>query len=148
MRIGFSDDEEFPGQFYLWEANCNRSLRGRAGQAALKELEAALLEMPQKRLIQHALSDAEGGVCAIGQLALTVKLRRGMSEVDARRELERESSDDFDTAQYARKHLGFPKLVAWSVVCENDDLIGNARKETPEQRYERVLGWVRSQVRA
>src|SRR6185369_15483645 len=69
MRISYSDEEEVPGQFALWQANCRRSLQGKAGQAALRELEVALLALPDKRLIAHKMIDAEGDVCAIGALA-------------------------------------------------------------------------------
>lgn len=43
MRISYSDEEDSPGQFALFQANCRRSLQGKKGQAALRELEAALL---------------------------------------------------------------------------------------------------------
>jgi len=44
MRIGYSEDEDYPGQFELWQANCQRSLKGKKGQAALRELEACSLQ--------------------------------------------------------------------------------------------------------
>src|SRR5690242_7152069 len=65
IRIGFSEDEVYPGQFELWQANCDRSLAGKKGQAALRELEAALLALPAKRLIANEFDDGED-VCAIG----------------------------------------------------------------------------------
>ncbi len=68
-RISYSDEEDVPGQFALFQANCRRSLQGKAGQIALRELEAALLALPDKRLIAEKLIDADGEVCAIGALA-------------------------------------------------------------------------------
>jgi hypothetical protein len=62
MRISFSDEEEIPSQFALWQANCRRSLKGKRGQAALRELEAALLALPSKRLIAEEFSNADGDV--------------------------------------------------------------------------------------
>ena len=47
MRVNYSEDEDYGGQFNLWQANCRRSRRGKKGQAALRELEAALLGMPE-----------------------------------------------------------------------------------------------------
>lgn len=44
MRISYSDEEDHPGQFELWQANVTRSLKGKNGQRALRELESALLE--------------------------------------------------------------------------------------------------------
>ena len=66
MRIGYSDEEDYPGQFDLWQANCMRSIRGKEGQEELAELKAALLDLPEKRLIHGSLTDEEGGVCATG----------------------------------------------------------------------------------
>lgn len=69
MRINVSDEEDFPGQYGLWDGNCQRSIAGKAGQKALRALEAALVALPEKRLIREQLEDAAGNVCAIGALA-------------------------------------------------------------------------------
>lgn len=154
MRIGYSDEEDYPGQFGLWQGNCQRSLKGRAGQAALRELEAALLALPDKRLIEGELADDEGSVCAIGALA---KHEGRLTE-----ELRAEGEYDMEDVGV---DLGMPRLVAWKVVEMNDiqfagtDLVfgeGPYRWPgeqpyfyvpiTPEQRYERMLAWVREQL--
>lgn len=46
-RVGWSEDEDYPGQFALWRANLERSLAGRKGQAALRDLEAAMVVRPE-----------------------------------------------------------------------------------------------------
>lgn len=155
MRIGYSDEEDFPGQFGLWQGNCQRSLKGKAGQAILRELEAALLALPSKRLIAESLVDTHGEVCAIGALA----------------EFKGKITDDmighgeYDTEEVGVE-LGMPRLVAWKIVEMNDlvfngtDLVfyegpyrwpGERPCEyvpiTPEQRYERMLAWVQKQLR-
>lgn len=159
MRIGYSENEDYPGQFDLWQANCRRSLQGRAGQAILRELESALVALPDKRLIEDEL-EAEGDVCAWGAL----KVYRG----------EAISDDDRELATYDMEavgvELGAPRLVAWKVVEVNDlqsrgryvDVAGPTKvewgmrrrerlnifiAETPAERYERVLAWVRRQIR-
>ena len=48
MRVSYSEEENYPGQFDLWQANCKRSRQGKKGQVALRELKAALLAMPDK----------------------------------------------------------------------------------------------------
>ena len=56
MRFADDDwEEEFANQGLMWEANRTRHLRGRKGQAVLRELQAALLELPEKRLIAGRL---------------------------------------------------------------------------------------------
>jgi hypothetical protein len=169
VRIGYSEDEDYPGQFELWQANCRRSLKGRAGQSALRELEAALVALPEKRLIAHKLVSADGEVCAIGALArykgrdLVAETRSQLAEIGI---------DHFDDEiegggemEEIGMELGMPRLVAWKVVELNDiqltgpDLVTcegpyrwPAEKPktwvdiTPESRYKRVLEWVRRQL--
>lgn len=161
MRIGYSEDEDYPGQFELWQANCRRSMKGKAGQAALRELEAALLALPDKRLIAHKMIDAEGDVCAIGALAKH-KGRDILAEPHIGPDDEFEGDGEMEEIGV---ELGMPRLVAWKVVCENDiNLDGSnlvtlegpyrwpAEKPkvwvpiTPEVRYERMLAWVQRQL--
>jgi hypothetical protein len=134
MRIGYSEDEDFPGQFGLWQANCRRSLKGKAGQAVLRELEQALLALPEKRLISYELKNEEGEVCAVGALAKY----RGVETTKA----------DPEEMEEVGVELGMPRLVAWKVVCVNDiELDGyGSHSITPEERYDKMLEWVRRQI--
>lgn len=160
-RIGWSEDESFPGQFEIWQANCRRSLRGRKGQAALRELETALVALESKRLIAHALENEDGDVCAIGAL---VKAKGIAPKADPEWQMEDVGVE-----------CGLPRLVAWKVVELNDIHLdgryvvmeGPTRPTerfryrgagggcgsifvplTPEERYTRVLAWVRSELRS
>lgn len=60
----------------LWETILSRALGGRRGQAALAELETALLELPEPRLIEGHLA-LDGDTCAVGAL---VARRRAAEE--------------------------------------------------------------------
>jgi hypothetical protein len=173
MRINYCEEEERPGQFALWDANCRRSIQGRAGQAALRRLEAALVAMPDKRLVSGKLVTHDGDVCAIGALA---RAEGKLPEPEMLDPDGCEYDDCDDTAEFAETRLNFPHLVAWKVVAENDlinDVIWEMangplqrheavyrgpdghgygvpfiRPMTPEERYERVLQWVREQLKA
>lgn len=172
MRISWTDEEEHPGQFALWDANCRRSMRSKAGQAALRRLEAALVAMPDKRLCSGKLVRHDGDVCAIGALARAEGKLPEPEPFDPEYDFEDEDTDD--TAEFAEANLGFPHLVAWKVVAENDLMndvvwelaygpvhprrgvyrgpdgtgygIPYIRPMTGEERYERVLAWVRKQL--
>lgn len=48
MRISYSDEEDYSGQFDLWQANCRRSLKGKRGQEELRALRKAL-DSPAER---------------------------------------------------------------------------------------------------
>jgi hypothetical protein len=142
MRISYSDEEDYPGQHGLWQANCLRSIKGQKGQASLRELEQALLALPSRRLIANELEDAEGEVCAIGALA---KYRNHTPKADPEWEMEEVGVE-----------LGMPEMVAWRVVALNDidiDLYYDRKQDryipsTPEERYERVLAQVQKWLAA
>jgi hypothetical protein len=169
MRLNYTEDEDFPGQFNLWQANCRRSLRGKQGQAALRRLEAALMAMPEKSLRSGKLVAHDGSVCAIGALA---RAEGKLPEPEPVGDWEDDDVDD--TADWATERLDIPKLVAWKVVAQNDIIndtvtelahgplnrwqavyrgpdgqgvgIMLTRPMTGEERYERVLAWVRNQL--
>lgn len=156
MRINWSDEEDVPGQFALWNANCERSLRGKQGQQELRELKAALLALPEKRLIHGSLTDDNNGVCAIACYAR----HKG---VDLSKFDPEDESDEVGIA------AGMPRLVAWKVVALNDVVLESwdgyvegprtqsearygghgvwlHRPLTAEERYDRVLAWVREKL--
>ncbi len=156
MRLNYSDDEDRPGQFALWDANCRRSIRGKAGQLALRELEVALVTMPEKRLVKDVLVTDDGDVCAVGAYA-------------RHKGLDLSKFDPEEEADQVGVEAGMPPLVAWEVVALNDihlDTVWEValgplarhdatykggipfiRDMTPEERYTRVLEWVRAKIR-
>jgi hypothetical protein len=164
MRINYSDEEDFSGQFGLWQANCDRSLRGKKGVAVLRELEAALVALPQKRLIDQAVAK-HGDVCAVGALMADRLVKRGKSRHEALAELA--ESNEGDTAALAEAD-GVPHLVAWKLVAMNDlqfdtKIVPHEGSEpvegyyyhrvgsscvpyTPEERYAAMLAWVRERI--
>jgi hypothetical protein len=137
VRLNYSEDEDYPGQFELWQANCERSLRGKQGQEELRELRTALLALPEKRLILGALENADGDVCAIAAYGKHKGLNLADFKADPEFSDEDEDSDDVGIAG------GMPRLVAWKVVAMNDIHLDRC---TPEQRYERMLAWVESKI--
>lgn len=58
-RGGDEDDyEDWPNQAAFWWANAKRALKGKRGKKALAELREALLMLPEKRLVNGAISTA------------------------------------------------------------------------------------------
>lgn len=66
-RSGYSDDfgDDDPLELGRYRAQVNSAIRGKRGQALLRELLAALDAMPDKRLVAGEL-EAEGQFCALG----------------------------------------------------------------------------------
>jgi hypothetical protein len=151
-RISYSDEEDYPGQFDLWRANLRRSLKGRNGRRALRDLEAALLALPDKRLIADHLA-ANGQVCAVGAIVTHRKVSLGQAREAVLRELEGEpreddceewdDCDDMGETEEVGVANGIPRLVAWRLVELNDMELA---RFTPEERYEKVLAWARKHL--
>lgn len=76
-----------------WEWNLRQTIDGRKGQRALRQLEAALLAMPARRLIESELATPTGEVCAVGAaIAYAEAQRHGISFDDAARRLAAEDT--------------------------------------------------------
>jgi hypothetical protein len=120
-RSGYSDDGDY---LNLWRANVERSLAGKRGQEFLRELIAALEEMPNKRLITDALQGENGEVCAIG----AVGLKRGID------------MKGLDPEEYEAVAATFkiPTILAQEIVYENDE---HGWRQTPEERWARMHKW-------
>lgn len=178
-RFDFDDDGEgVPWGF--WNEIVSRALGGSRGQQALADMEAALLALPEPKLIEGHLAD-DGGVCAVGAYVahrqavergedihavireMSAKLKcwcthaRGAHEKDPDtkqvfctgkrwddapcgcQEFDPEDHDPFETVE-AGKGAGMLFSVAWHMAHMNDEKFAGL---TPEQRYERMLEWVR-----
>lgn len=113
-----------------WRGAVRAAIRGRRGQAFLREMLAALDAMPEKRLIHGDLVREDGEVCAIG----SVFKARG---------LDVKGIDPYDYSTVAGK-AGVAEAMAREIEYENDE--GTWRDETPQKRWERMRRWVEKQI--
>lgn len=78
-RSGYTDDYDYDEYSALaygrWRGQLMSSIRGKNGQAFLKELLLALDEMPTKELYPNAFQTADGEFCALGVLACKYNLK-------------------------------------------------------------------------
>jgi hypothetical protein len=70
-RSGYTDDIEDQWQHIMWRGRVASSIRGKRGQAMLRELLAALDAMPDKRLYPNNFATASGEYCTLGVLGAT-----------------------------------------------------------------------------
>src|SRR5271154_3738655 len=104
-RSGYSDDCE--GWALIgWRGAVEKAIKGKRGQAFLKEMLAALDAMPDKKLIAEELVTPGGEVCAIG----TVMQKRGIDASDIQ-------SDDHDRIAQV---MGIAPALVREIECVND----------------------------
>lgn len=145
------DSDWSESQQHLWDQAVRSTLRGKRGLKVLQEVEAALVALPEPRLISGQMADAQGCTCAVGAWAKArleqgqpVKSGYGNRAVTTVADLMEEGEDCYETAEFGKVN-GLGYALAWSVAQENDD---DRCRETPEQRHVRVLAWVRRNIAA
>jgi len=125
-RSGYSDGDENPDYpVALWRGAVAASIRGKRGQALLKELVAALDTMPERRLIAHELI-SDGEVCALGAVARA----RGQDV----------SWVDPEAYEVVAAQFNIAEPLAREIEYENDEGC-YLNDETPEQRWTRMRAW-------
>ncbi len=127
-RSGYTDDCE---NINLWRGVVARAIRGKRGQKLLRELLAAIDEMPSKRLIANEIVDDAGEVCLLGAVGRKRQLP----------DLEKIDPEDHD--RLAGIFDAAPALIQ-EIEWVNDE--GAWSRETPEQRYERVHKWLTENI--
>jgi len=119
---GDDDDDEW--RQIMWRGAVTRAIRGKRGQAFLREMIGAMDAMPEKRLVPGVLKSG-CGVCAIG----SVGVQRGvdMAALDP----------EYPPAIAAA--FGISTAMVREIEWKNDQAGGYS--ETPEARWLRVRAW-------
>lgn len=142
-RSGYVDDTDDALALGRWRAQVKSAIRGKRGQAFLRELAAAMDAMPQKALIKNELIDQDGDCCTIG---VVCKLRGVPVE-----------GVDYDDPESVGNLVGIAKQMAAEIEYENDECGDRYERvpgmqawkhvdETPEERWQRMRKWVESQI--
>jgi hypothetical protein len=128
-RSGYVDDGDLAAT-NLWRGAVRSALRGRRGQAFLREMLAALDAMPEKRLVTSDLETSAGDVCALGALGRARAMN--MSGLDP---------EDHENVAAA---FGVAHALACEIMYENDEFW---QPESPENRWWRMRRWVMENIR-
>lgn len=155
-RSGYSDDLD-PLELGRWRAQVASAIRGKRGQAFLRDLIAALDAMADKRLVrghlrvtgligpydpplivgadelvsEHGGALPMGSVCALGAVAVARKI-----DVD--------KIDPYDHDTIAAK-IDIAGPLAQEVAYINDEC--GPYRETPEARFVRMRKWAESHIK-
>jgi hypothetical protein len=145
---GDGDDYLGYAEQCLWEQAQWNALHSKRGRSVLEELEAALLAMPEHRLAEGSIVTAEGLTCALGELAVYRQVKSGEDRPTALEtlweeypgdEIAADGEEDSYTEDLGRG-LGLTNALTVQVAYINDELWAT----TPEERWTRMLDWVRN----
>ena len=129
-RSGYSEDIDDNWQLIRWRGAVASSLKGKRGQAFLREALAVFDAMPEPALIPNDLQ-ADGAFCTLG----AVGAARGLPVADL---------DSWDQEGIAAV-FGIPHAMACEIMWENDE--GSYHAETPRARWERMRRWIVANLR-
>jgi hypothetical protein len=130
-RSGYSEDFDDYWQMIMWRGAVTSAIRGKRGQAFLKEMLAAMDALPERKLVAKEL-ELDGQVCAMGAVGKT----RGLDM----------SNLDPDNAGPIANAFGIAKAMAKEISYVNDECGPYYDQETPEQRFARVRRWIVGQI--
>lgn len=128
-RSGYTEDGD-NWDLIRWRGAVASAIRGKRGQAFLREALSALDALPNKELTAAALH-CGGSVCTLG----AVGLARGVSM---------ESVDPEDHESVAAL-FNLPHAMACEIMWMNDE--AEWRGETPRARWERMRRWIVSSIK-
>lgn len=130
-RAGYSDDCD-GWDLIRWRGAVKSAIRGKRGQAFLREMLAALDALPEKRLVEEDLVRPSGEVCALGAVAIS----RGLDVTEV----------DPEDRERVAERFGIAGALAAEIAYENDECghwhSGRGHSETPEERFNRMREWV------
>ena len=137
-RSGYSDDCE---NLAMWRGMVMGATLGKRGQAFFRALLAALDAMPERRLIQGALEEGDGEVCALGALGRA----RGIDMTEVDPSAPSEVAPLFDIAECLAQEVVYMNDEYYDITTTDDKK--GYRDYTPEERWQKMRAWVVKQIR-
>ena len=129
-RSGYSDDCD-GADLNLWRGAVNQGIRGKRGQAFLRETLAALDAMPVKKLTTDSLHEtASGEFCTLGAVGAARGMDMGPLEL-------------IDVSGVA-KAFGIAHALAAEIMYMNDDEYDH---HSPAHRWSHMRHWITSQIK-
>lgn len=130
-RSGYTDDIDDQWRHIMWRGAVASALRGKRGQAFLREALVALDALPEPKLIANNLRTPSGEFCTLG----AVGDARGLSTATV-------DPEDQDAVAGL---FNIPHALACEIMWENDE--AGRWNETPEQRWQRMRAWIAGQIK-
>lgn len=132
-RSGYLDDGDCDFDNWSsirWRGAVTSALRGKRGQAFLREALAALDALPAPELIANDLA-SKGSFCTLGAVGRARGADLGLVDVEDH--------------QRVAALFGVPHALACEIMWENDE--GAVYTETPRARWERMRRWIVANIK-
>lgn len=145
-RAGYSSDGDIGDEWSLimYRGAVASALRGRRGQAFLREMRAALDEMPQKRLVKEVMVEASIVVAVDGCDPAPIVNACALGVVAMHHNIDVSTVDPYD---HDNIHAPFniANALAREIMFENDE--SWPFPKTPEERWRKMRWWVEANIK-
>lgn len=150
-RSGYTDDCDDNWSHIRWRGAVSSAIYGKRGQAALREIIAALDALPEKRLAPDSLETADGDYCTLGALGRF----RGLDMTHVDPEDRDAVSKLFGIAEAMSAeimHINDEHVCEWRWAVERDESLGITRqkrvpiKDAAEKRWQYMRDWCESKL--
>ena len=131
-RSGYSDDIDDQWAHIRWRGAVSSALRGAKGQAFLKELDAALDALPEKKLVANEL-EGDGCFCALGAVGKV-------------RGIDLAKIDTYDHESLS-KTFGIAPAMAQEIMWINDEAATWRGEDQDAQRWQEVKNWIKEETK-
>lgn len=138
-RSGYCDDLDNLA-LINWRGAVKSAIRGKRGQAFLRELAASLDAMPDKRLSEGSFKHDNGCHCTMGVLGAA----RGI-------DMSRFDESDFLDTEAVGETFGIAEAMAREIMWLNDEAYQWECRNSPDpnaKRWELMRAWVTEQISA
>lgn len=129
-RSGYTEDCDDTWAYIHWRGAVASAIGGKRGQAALREIAAALDAMPVKELAAESLVTTDGMCCTLGALGRA----RGMDM----------SAIDPEDLKAVAKSFGIAEAMAAEIMHLNDEAVPET---SAARRWQYMRTWVDEQLR-
>jgi hypothetical protein len=134
-RSGYSDDYDDLWAHIRWRGAVSSAIRGKRGQAILRELVVALDALPEKCLAADSLETADGEYCALGAIG---KLRgMDMTHIDS------------EAREAVAQAFSVADALAAEIMFQNDEWITPSRFKLMdgERRWAHMREWALKNIK-
>ena len=160
-RSGYTDDREDNWRFIMWRGAVNSALRGKRGQAFLREALAALDALPDRALAAESLQTADGEFCTLGAVGrlrgidmaaidpedyTAVAKAFGISEAMAR-EIVYENDEAVDEREWVDVEICGPMRIGFPEYGRHSRTRSVPRDNVAEDRWKHMRSWIQQHIK-